>query len=144
MAEPQLYPKAPTPEEHVGKQSADVALFSKISKNVNTLAASLRILEGRYSTLRSKGQVSEQNLIELEKEVTNDIKMISEDLVEVKREMKDIKDKLILIKAELGNRASKNELKIMERYIDMWQPMNFITRNELNKLLEEKRKTQDL
>ena len=83
-------------------------------------------------------------MAKLEKEVTNDIKMISEDLVEVKREMKDIKDKLILIKAELGNLASKNELKIMERYIDMWQPMNFITRNELNKLLEEKRKTQDL
>nr|MCK4929856.1 hypothetical protein [Nanoarchaeota archaeon] len=141
MVEPSLYPKEVSPaEEHIRKQSADSELFGRISKNVNNIAASLRILEERYATLRNKSQVSEQNIIELEKEVTEDIKMLSEDLVELKREMNDIKDKLRIISGEINNLVNKNEFKVMERYLDMWQPMNFVTRNELNRLLEEKKK----
>ena len=143
MAEPQLYPRPPSPEEHVRKQGGEVELFSRISKNVNNIAASLRILEERYTTLRSKTQVSEQSLIELEKEVTSDVKILSEDIVELKREIKDISDKLGLITAEIKNLVNKNEFKIMERYLDMWQPMNFVTRDELNKLLKEHKKTQN-
>ena len=139
MAEPQLFPKQPSPEEHVRKQSADAEFFGRISKNVNSIAASLKILEERYATLRNRGQISEQNLIELEKEVTKDIKMLSEDLVEIKREVNDVKDKLRLISAEMTNLVNKNDFKVMERYLDMWQPMNFVTRNELNKLLKEKK-----
>lgn len=135
-----MFPKeGPPPEEHVRKQAADADLFGRISKNVNNLAASLRILEERYSTLRSKSQVSEQNMIELEKEVTEDVKMLSEDLVELKHELSDIKDKLRLISGEMKNLADKHEFRVMERYLDMWQPMNFVTRDELNKLLEGRR-----
>lgn len=140
MAEPRLFPKEVSAEEHVKKQSADPGLISRISKNVNNLGASLRILEERYSTLRNKNQVTEQNLIDLEKELNTDIKMLSEDTVELKRELKDINDKLRLISNEIKNLVDKNEFKTMERYLDMWQPMNFVTRNELNKLLEEKKK----
>lgn len=141
MVEPSLFPKEVSPaEEHVRKQSADSELIGRISKNVNNTAASLRILEERYSTLRNKSQVSEQNIIDLEKEVTEDIKMLSEDLVELKREMNDLKDKLRLISGEITNLVNKNEFKVMERYLDMWQPMNFVTRDELNRLLEEKKK----
>ena len=139
MAEPSLYPtQTPPPTGPVRKQSPDSALFIRISKNVNNIAASLRILEERYSTLRNRGQVADQHIIELDKDVRNDIKLLSEGLVELKREMEDIKDKLRLISGEMRNLVKKDEFRVMERYVDMWQPMNFITRNELNKLLEEK------
>lgn len=140
MAEPSLYPNQPIPEEHARKQSADMDMLNRISKNVNNLAASLRIIEERYSTLRNKSQVSEQNIIELEKDVTADIKLLSDDVTDLKRDIKDIKDKLTLMKAEMKNLVNKNDFKIMERYLDMWQPMNFVTRNELNKLLQDKKK----
>jgi seryl-tRNA synthetase len=140
MVEPSLFPRQVTPEEHVRKQSADTELFGRISKSVNNIAASLRILEERYSTLRNKNQVSEQNIIELEKEVTNDIKLLSEDMVELKRELADVKEKLRLISAEMEKLVNKNEFRIMERYLDMWQPMNFVTKDELNRLLEERNK----
>ena len=139
MADPSLYPNQPNPEEHVRKQSADMEMLNKISKNVNNLAASLRIIEERFSTLRNKSQVSEQNIIEIEKSVTTDIKMLSDDIVDLKHNIKDIKDKLTLMKAEMGNLVNKNDFKIMERYLDMWQPMNFVTRNELNNLLKDKK-----
>ena len=133
-----MYPNQAAPPEHQKKQSPEVELFGKISKNVNNVAASLRILEERYSNLRNRSQVSEQSTIELEKEVTKDIKMLTEELIDLKRDLNDIREKLGLISAEMTNLVNKNEFKVMERYLDMWQPMNFVTRNELNKLLEQK------
>ncbi|MBU1198204.1 MAG: hypothetical protein KKF46_07450 [Nanoarchaeota archaeon] len=138
MVEPTLFPREVSPEKHIKKQSADADLFGRISKTVNSVAANLRILEERYSTLRSKSQVSEQNIIELEKELSTDIKSISEDVVDLKREVNDVKDKIRLISNEIKNLANKNDFKVIERYLDMWQPMNFVTRAEINKLLAEK------
>lgn len=141
MVNSNLYPNQGVPApEHQKKQSPEVELFGKISKNVNNVAASLRILEERYSNLRNRSQVSEQSTIELEKEVTKDIKTLAEEIVDLKHDLVDIKEKLGLISAEMTNLVNKNEFKVMERYLDMWQPMNFITRNELDKLLEQKEK----
>jgi len=140
MVEPTLFPRQPPqPEEHIRKQGADTAWISRLSKKINALAVSLKILEERYSTLKERTQVSEQNMIEMEKELRGDIKMLSEDVMDIKRELKDLNDKLRLISAEIKNLVNKNDFKVMERYVDMWQPMNFVTREELNKLLEEKK-----
>jgi len=139
-----LFPRqAPIPEEHIRKQSADAELFGRISKKVNNIAASIRILEERYSTLRNKIQVSEQNIIELEKEVRDEIKLLSEDLVEIKHDLNDLKNKVRLISVEIKKLVNKDDFRVMERYLDMWQPMNFVTRDELNRLLEEKNKSKD-
>lgn len=138
MAEPGLFPREVDVSEHIRKQSADSELLDKVSKNVGSISANLKILEERYSTLRNKTQISEQSIIELEKEVRGDVKLISEDLMDIKHELNDVKEKLRLISGEIKNLVNKNEFKVMERYLDMWQPMNFVTRDALNKMLEER------
>ena len=140
MVEPSFFPQevsAPPPQK---KQSADLEMFGRISKNVNSIAANLRIIEERYATLRNKSQLSEQNMISLEKDLRGDIKLLTGDLVDLKRELRDIKDKLRLMSAEMKNLVNKDEFRVTERYVDMWQPMNFVTRNELSKLIEDKLK----
>lgn len=128
----------PLPEEHIRKQPVDIEMVGKIAKNVNSLAANLRILEERYSNLRGRLQTSEQGIIALDKDIRADIKLLGEDTLELKRDINDINDKLRLISGEIKNLVNKNEFKVSERYLDIWQPMNFVTRNELKKMLEEK------
>jgi len=146
MVEPNFFPQEMSPpppaQPPPKKQGVDPEVFNKISKNVNSLAANLRIIEERYSTLRNKTQVSEQGMISLEKDMRGDIKLLSEEMLELKRELNDLKDKLRLIGAEMKNLVSKNEFKVMEHYVDMWQPMNFVTRNELSRVIEQKGKEQ--
>jgi hypothetical protein len=128
----------PPPEEHIRKQPVDIEMVGRIAKNVNSLAANLRILEERYANLRNRLQASEQGVIALDKDIRTDIKLLNEDVLELKKEINDIKDKLRLIGGEIKNLVNKNEFKVVERYLDIWQPMNFVTRNELKKMLEEK------
>lgn len=141
MVEPNFYPgEAGPPQQPIKKQAPDFEAFNNISRNVNNVAANLRILEERYSTLRNKSQVSEQSMISMEKDIRSDIRMLSDDLMDLKRSLNDIKDKLRLISGEINNLVKKEDFKVVERYVDMWQPMNFVTRNELDKLVEEKSK----
>jgi len=137
MVEPSFYPdsEASIPQQPIKKQAPDFEAFNRISKNVNNVAANLRILEERYSTLRNKSQVSEQSMISMEKDIRADIRLLTDDLVDLKRDLSDIKDKLRIISGEIGNLVKKEDFKVVERYVDMWQPMNFVTRNELNKLI---------
>ncbi|MBN2459315.1 hypothetical protein JXB28_03435 [Candidatus Woesearchaeota archaeon] len=128
----------PPPEEHLRKQDVDIEMVGRIAKSVNSLAANLRILEERYSNLRGRLQASEQGIIAMDKDIRADVKLLSDDTVEVKRDINDIKDKLRLISSEIKNLVSKNDFKVVERYLDIWQPMNFVTRAELKKMLEEK------
>ncbi len=142
MADPNFYPGEPGPSQQAVKKPAppDFEAFNNISKNVNNVAANLRILEERYSTLRNKSQVSEQSMISMEKEIRGDIRLLSDDLLDLKRDLNDIKDKLRLIIGEVSNLVKKEDFKVVERYVDMWQPMNFVTKNELDKLAEKIKK----
>jgi hypothetical protein len=65
---------------------------------------------------------------------------MNEDITELKHQLKDIIDKLRLIDSEMKNLSKKEELKVLERYLDMWQPMNFVTRNELDRMVDEKKR----
>src|SRR4030042_3056623 len=127
MVDPSFYPTEVSTPPPSKKQTPDFELINKISKNVNNVAANLRIMEERYSTLRNKSQISEQSMISLEKDVRGDIKLLSEDLVELKRSLNDIKDKLRLITAEMKNLVKKEDFRVIEHYVDMWQPMSFVT-----------------
>ena len=147
MVEPSFFPQeisTPPPPQAPKKQPVDPEAINRISRNVNNIAANLRIIEERYSTLRNKNQISEQNMITLEKELRTDIKSLSEDVIDLKRDLNDINDKLRMISAELKNLVNKDEFKVMERYVDLWQPMSFVTRNELNKIITEKEKAGKL
>lgn len=133
-----MFQKPLAPQAHQRKQPVSPELFEKLAKDVNTTAANLRIMEERYALMRNKSQLSEQSIIDLDRGMTNDIKLLSDDMTELKHELRDIMDKVRLIDQEMRNLVDKNEFRVIERYVDMWQPMSFVTRNELNKLLADK------
>jgi len=139
---PQGQKPSAAPAHPVKKQPATSDMLEKVTHGVNNMGASLRILEERFSLMRNKTQVTEESMIELQKGLSKDLKLLNDDITELKHELKDILDKMRLIDAEMKNLTKKDELKILERYLDMWQPMNFITRAELDRLLEDLKPAQ--
>jgi hypothetical protein len=142
MGKPPPPPPPPPPNmaQHAKKQPADPEMLDKLSKNVNSIGANLRIMEERYSLMRSKSQLSEQNMIDLEKGMNKDMKSLGDELTDLKHEINDLMDKLRLISDELKNLVNKDDFKVVEKYVDMWQPMNFVTKNELTRMIDEKLK----
>ena len=68
-------------------------------------------------TMSSRGQIS----------IPNDIR----------KEIDEIKEKVIDIVAELESAAKREEVKVLEKYINFWNPVKFVTQNEAEAIVRE-------
>ena len=119
--------------------------INQISNEMNNLSRRLRIIEERYVNIRTKTQVTDQNMLLNHKKLMNSINMLTTDMNELKREIKEIKDTLKLVIKELRETVKKEEVNALQKYIDLWDPANFVTREGVervvNRVLDEKEKT---
>ncbi len=133
---------APAPEKHgfFGGKHDDTtgASLNDLSMQINNLSRRLRILEERYTTMRKKTQATDENVLGLNKNLMKEMKVSHEDVVDFRREFYDLRDKVKLIVKELKDCAKADEVKVLERYINLWEPVNFVTRQELDRMLDER------
>lgn len=100
-------------------------------------AARLKILEERYTNLSRREQLAEQNLLSFERELTAEMKVMQQRLTETRRHVTEVRERLEILQGQAANSASKHDLRILEAYLNIIQPLQFVTRVEAKKLLED-------
>lgn len=108
-----------------------------VSKQLRELTRRIRILEERNTTLRKNQQVTEQNMLAENKKITTDVKAFSAELDELRKELNDIKEHIRILGRQMQETAKSEEVKVLEKYINLWEPLNFVTRNEVEKIIKE-------
>ncbi len=121
-------PKAQAPPVETGE----------MQEKINVLAARLRIAEERDSEMRKKLLVVEQNMLSNNKKAMTEIKSVQTEINEVKRTIQAVEDKIITIIKELRLMARKEDIDIMKRYLELWDPVKFITAERVEKIIDEK------
>jgi len=109
-------------------QSADMSQFTR----------KLRINEERVMNVRRKVQMIEHNMLLSQKKVIGEIKFINQEIAEIKRTCNDLKSHIQQLSHEVEQNARKEDIQVLERYINMWEPVNFVTRKEVERIIEEK------
>ena len=104
---------------------------------IRNISRRLKVLEGRYTSLRNKSTVTEQNMLSRNKMLSTEIKTTNSDLHELRSEINEIKDRIMLIIKELQDSAKKDEVKVLERYINLWEPVKFVTRKEVEEIVKD-------
>lgn len=152
MADSFSFPGAKQGQQDKGGQKGGFHLFKKkeepkppkelqapdVSSSVNALDQRLKIIESRYYDLNRKTQLMDKNALEQRKKVTSEIKLINDDILELKRNINDIKKKMEKVISELKSCARKEDVQTLSKYIDLWEPLNFATREEVDKIIQEK------
>jgi hypothetical protein len=95
------------------------------------------MLEERHNDLTRKVQLIDKNLLDERTRFSKEIKVINSDILGLKRELHDLSTNVDLIISELKTCARKDELDALSKYIDLWEPLNFVSRNEVNKIVKE-------
>lgn len=95
----------------------------------------LRILEERINNDRKNFQLNQQNFISSDKKTSEEVKLIYGELSELKKEMTLMNDQLNLMTSALKDSAKKEDVKVIEKYIELWEPLNFVTRREVDALV---------
>jgi len=108
-----------------------------VIEQVNSVSRRLRMLESRYTDLNRKFEVLESNFLNERKRFVNETNTINSDIVELKRSIEGLTNKLTMIIGELKVLATKEEFEALRRYVDLWEPVNFVTRNQVEKMISE-------
>jgi len=67
----------------------------------------------------------------------DEIKNLKGELRDIKHEIKDIKEFNGKVTKQLKLMTTKDEVTKLEKYIDLWNPMDFVTRDELKEAHEK-------
>ena len=110
---------------------------SGMSSDINTLGRRLRLLEEGFTNLRRFFHVTEENSIAKNKHYSAELKTVASDIVEVRKELQELRDKMLLVIKELQSAARKEEVKVLEKYINLWNPVKFVTQNEVEQIINE-------
>ena len=106
--------------------------------NPNELNTRIRILEGKYNLTRERMLLINQNMIDHYKILNDEIRTIKKDLKEIKETMETIKETNKSMIKEMSFFARKEQLKVLEKYINIWNPLNFVTKEEVLELINKK------
>ncbi len=111
-------------------------------KGMSDATSGVRGLEEKYSNLTRRMQLLEQNVIGYNKRAVTDLKSLNSEIMEVKKQIDDLNEKIGLIAKELQTLAKKEDVDILRKYLDLWEPVNFVTQvgvdRAVQRALEEK------
>lgn len=108
-----------------------------VNNRVNSAVLRVRMLEERYTNMRRKVQVIEQNMISNHKRSGDEDRVINSELTEIKREISELKERFREMIMELKNYAQKQDVTILQKYVNLWNPTEFVRRDEVEKIVKE-------
>ena len=109
----------------------------QVSPEVIEMGQRIRLLEERFTNLRSKVGVMDQNMLNNSREEKKDIQAVNAELDEVNRTINDLKDKMKLMVEEIKTMARDEDVQVIKKYLEYWQPVEFVTRKELREALNK-------
>lgn len=112
-------------------------LIMQATSQINNLATRLKIMEDRYNNLRRKIQVLEENMLSNNRKKDVEIKTTNTIVTESNQTIEDMKQNLKLIISELKLSAKTEDVDVLKRYINLWEPLQYVTRNEFERIVEE-------
>lgn len=119
------------------KSRESSAEIESLRQEVNSLSRRVREIEERYTNIRKKVNVIDMNLLSQSKKNNTEIKVIYSELNDLKSILDDFDNKMLLIVKEIRQTAKGEDVRVLQRYIDMWEPIKFVTRREVERIVSD-------
>ena len=103
----------------------------------------IRALEGKYSQFGERLLVVNQNMIEEYKKIMREIKAMESEFKEMHVDVTHLKETLKDFSKESELFARKNDVKVLEKYINLWDPLKFITEEDVQRIIDSQKKKEE-
>jgi hypothetical protein len=118
-----------------GPPRKQIDINTDLSSMTGNLERRLRMLEERHNLMQKREQLIEENMISSNRKLGVEIKAINSEITDLHSEIVQIKEKIELIIRELRQSARKEEIKIIEHYLEMWDPTNFTSQKDVENIV---------
>jgi predicted nucleic acid-binding Zn-ribbon protein len=105
---------------------------------ISELNRRMRLIEEQISGIREHTSLIESNITQRDKKTTEELNNFSEEMHDFHNQIREIKDAIDQIASKFDQFANKEQVKVLERYINIWNPMNFLTKDEVESFIDKK------
>jgi len=109
-----------------------------------TISRRLQLLETKQDNLRSKFLIMENNFIDKSKSTSSDINTLHQEITQIRKDITSIKNTLNLAIEELKLRAKESDLKVLEKYVEYFNPIKYVTEKEVRTIIDETLNNQNI
>jgi hypothetical protein len=112
--------------------------ISSLTNIINDMSRRLRIMEEKFNNLDKKIKLNEENMLTNFRRVNTVVSTFHDDVSEFRKHIKMDEERTELIIKELKLSAKRDDVAVLQRYIELWDPVKFATHNEIVKVVQEK------
>ncbi len=115
---------APAPPQQGFTQAQLYMWLRGLESKLNNLVREVDVIKNDFTGKHSKMKASS--------------KSFSEELLELKHQQEQFQKKLDIIIQELKNTAGKEEIMTLKKYVELWNPLTFVTQRDIELVVDEK------
>ena len=98
----------------------------------------VKSLESKVNVLLREVDVLKNDFVKRNQDLRQEVKVLSEDLLEMKHQHEKMLQTMDLVIKELKQTAGVEEVQVLKKYVEFWNPMQFVTQQDLDRALEGK------
>ncbi|MDP3918717.1 MAG: hypothetical protein Q8Q35_02320 [Nanoarchaeota archaeon] len=115
----------------------DQAVQVDYTQTVNELANRLRVLESKQTLFAERLLTMNQNMIEEYKKLVKDIRSSRDEVGLLKKDLDNVKNVVKHLTEEAGKFAKQDDVRTLQKYVNYWNPMKFMTEKEVIDLIKK-------
>jgi uncharacterized protein YdiU (UPF0061 family) len=125
--------RPPAQKEPKHKGEADL-----LANNLENINRRLKLDEEKTNLVSRKFELMEQNFVSFQRRSEALSKSTNEELTEFRKELEEIKEALFKIRDEMKKVAKKQETDALKKYLQLWNPIKFATREDVEMIVDRK------
>lgn len=95
----------------------------------------LKGVESKVNTLLREVDLLKNDLLKKHQDLRRETKSLNEEVLELRREYETSQQKMDLVIRELKQTAGAEEVAVLRKYVDLWNPLHFVTQRDLERAL---------
>lgn len=107
----------------------------EIFEELSSVIRRVKILENASTNAHESLQTIEKNQLDIQKELRRDIKILEQENDELKTQVNDLKNAIKMIISDLQDAARSEDVKVIQNYLNLWNPVQFVTPNQVKKII---------
>ena len=121
-----------------------MADVNAISALLSDFASRVKALEEKYNLVKERVLILTQNFVKRERELEKEMSLIQDENKDLKLELQKLNSRIDSLASQHEDFARKEELSVVEKYFKLFEPLKFVTAEELeesvNKIINKKKK----
>ncbi|MBD3319418.1 hypothetical protein GF342_05940 [Candidatus Woesearchaeota archaeon] len=106
-------------------------------QTLKALSSRIAFMEDRYKAFDSRLRQLQKNLLDHHQELRRLIGDLDREMIRAQDDIDEINDRMKTLRNEILLRASKEDIEALRRYMDTWEPLKWVTADQVEEIVRD-------